>query len=115
MAISAIVTSIHLPLAWALTNGAAGLPELGGAGCGVSTAIINWLALGCGLAYLARNPAYRQYRIFKGWQAPHPGELGKLLRLGGRWGCRPSSTSAPSPSSRSWWPGWASRPWPATG
>jgi len=86
MAISAIVTSIHLPLAWALTNGAAGLPALGGAGCGVSTAIINWLALGCGLAYLARNPAYRQYRIFKGWQAPHPGELGKLLRLGGPMG-----------------------------
>lgn len=82
MAISAIVTSIHLPLAWALTNGAAGLPELGGAGCGVSTAIINWLALGCGLIYLARNRAYRQYRIFSGWQAPHPGELGKLLRLG---------------------------------
>jgi MATE family multidrug resistance protein len=86
MAISAIVTSVHLPLAWALTNGAAGLPEPGGAGCGVSTAIINWLALGCGLAYLARNPAYRQYRIFKGWKPPHPGELGKLLRLGGPMG-----------------------------
>ena len=26
MAISAVVTSVHLPLAWALTNGAAGLP-----------------------------------------------------------------------------------------
>ncbi|MDD3328964.1 MAG: MATE family efflux transporter [Zoogloea sp.] len=86
MAISAVVTSVHLPLAWALTNGAAGLPGLGGAGCGVSTAIINWLALGCGLTYLARNPAYRQYRIFKGWKPPHPGELGKLLRLGGPMG-----------------------------
>ena len=82
MAISAIVTSVHLPLAWALTNGAAGLPELGGAGCGVSTAIINWLALLCGLTYLVRNRAYRQYHLFSRWQPPHPGELGKLLRLG---------------------------------
>jgi MATE family multidrug resistance protein len=82
MAISAIVTSVHLPLAWALTNGAAGLPELGGAGCGVSTAIINWLALLCGLTYLVRNRAYRQYHLFSRWRPPHPGELGKLLRLG---------------------------------
>ena len=86
MAISAIVTSVHLPLAWALTNGAAGLPELGGAGCGVSTAIINWLALLCGLTYLVRNRAYRQYHLFSRWQPPHPGELGKLLRLGGPMG-----------------------------
>lgn len=82
MGISAITTSVHVPLAWALTNGAAGLPELGGPGCGVSTAVVNWLALGCGLVYLARNPAYRAYKLFDGWQGPHFGELGKLLRLG---------------------------------
>ena len=82
MAISAIATAVHVPLAWALTNGKLGLPELGGTGCGVSTAVVNWLGLICGLIYLARNPAYRPYRIFSRWQAPHPGELGKLLRLG---------------------------------
>ena len=82
MAISAIVTAVHVPLAWALTNGKFGLPELGGTGCGVSTAIINWLSLLCGLTYLLRNPAYRRYRIFADWQPPRPAELGKLLRLG---------------------------------
>lgn len=82
MAISAIVTSAHLPLAWSLTNGAFGLPELGGTGCGVSTAIVSWLAVVCGLIYLVRNPAYRPYRIFTHWQAPRPRALGALLRLG---------------------------------
>ena len=82
MAISAIVTSAHLPLAWSLTNGAFGLPELGGTGCGVSTAIVSWLAVGCGLIYLVRNPAYRPYRIFTHWQAPRPRALSALLRLG---------------------------------
>lgn len=82
MAISAIVTSAHLPLAWSLTNGAFGLPELGGTGCGVSTAIVSWLAVGCGLIYLVRNPAYRPYRIFTHWQAPRPRAFSALLRLG---------------------------------
>lgn len=82
MAISAIVTSAHVPLAWSLTNGALGLPELGGTGCGVSTAIVSWLAVGCGLVYLLRNPAYRRYRIFAKWQAPRPRALAGLLRLG---------------------------------
>jgi len=82
MAISAIATSTHIPLAWALTNGRFGLPELGGTGCGVSTAIVGWLALICGLIYLLRNPAYRAYHIFSHWQPPRPGAIRSLLRLG---------------------------------
>ncbi|MFC5770523.1 MATE family efflux transporter [Thauera sinica] len=82
MAFSAISTSAHIPLAWALTNGRFGLPELGGSGCGVSTAAVSWLAAACGLIYLLRNPAYRPYRIFSRWQAPRPRAIGGLLRLG---------------------------------
>ncbi len=82
MVISFIATSAHIPLAWALTNGRLGLAPLGGTGCGVSTALVSWLALGCGLGYLLRNPAYRAYRIFSDWQAPRPRELAALLRLG---------------------------------
>ena len=82
MAISAIVTSTHIPLAWALTNGKLGLPEFGGTGCGISTAVVNWLSLICGLIYLLRNADYRQYAIFSAWQPPRRRALGKLLRLG---------------------------------
>lgn len=82
MAISAIATSSHVPLAWALTHGRLGLPELGGAGCGVSTSVVSWLALACGLVYLLRDPACRAYRIFGHWQPPRLSSLAGLLRLG---------------------------------
>lgn len=82
MVISLIVTCTHIPLAWALTHGAFGLPALGGIGCGVSTALVSWLALCCGLAYLWRHPACRQYRIFDAWQRPQARAIGSLLRLG---------------------------------
>ena len=82
MTISAIATSVHVPLAWALTNGQLGFAALGGTGCGVSTALVNWLACACGLAYLVLNQAYRPYRIFHGWQPPQTKALAQLLRLG---------------------------------
>ena len=82
MSISAIATSAHIPLAWALTNGALGFAPLGGTGCGLSTALVSWLALGCGFVYLVLNPAYRTYRIFHAWQPPQAKALGQLLRLG---------------------------------
>lgn len=82
MVISAIVMSTHIPLAWALTNGALGFDALGGMGCGLSTALVNWLACACGLAYLVVNPAYRPYRLFHAWQRPQRTPLAQLLRLG---------------------------------
>ena len=82
MSISAIATSAHIPLAWALTNGALGFAPLGGTGCGLSTALVSWLALGCGSVYLVLNPAYRPFRIFHAWQPPQAKALGQLLRLG---------------------------------
>ena len=82
MAISAITMSVHIPLAWALTNGALGFAPMGGTGCGVSTATVHWIALGCGFAYLVFNPAYKPYRLFHAWQAPRAQALGQLLRLG---------------------------------
>ncbi len=42
MAISAITMFTHIPLAWALTNGALGFAAMGGTGCGVSTATVHW-------------------------------------------------------------------------
>ena len=85
MVISFFVTCTHIPLAWALTHGLfgfIGLPALGGMGCGVSTAIVSWLGLACGLTYMRRSAAYRPYAIFADWRAPHLREIGSLLRLG---------------------------------
>lgn len=82
MVIGFIVTSTHVPLSWALVNGHLGLAPLGVLGSGVSTAVVNWIALACGTIYLARNPAYRRYRLFAHWQLPQWKELAGLLRIG---------------------------------
>ena len=84
MAISFVVTATHIPLAWALTNGLfgfAGLPALGGTGCGVSTAIVAWLGLICGFTHLVRSPAYRPYAIFFDWRPPRLREIGGENKL----------------------------------
>lgn len=86
MAISLVATLIHVPLAWTLTGGHLGNPAFGGTGCGMSTAVVAWLSLLCGLAYLLGNPAYRPYRIFSRWRRPDARVLHDLLRLGGPMG-----------------------------
>ena len=82
MAISFVATTTHVPLSWALVNGHLGLAPLGVVGCGVSTAAVSWLALGCGAIYLARNPAYRRYHLFSQWRGPRRADLASLLKLG---------------------------------
>lgn len=82
MMISLIATAIHVPLAWALTNGHLGFDALGATGCGISTAMVAWISLCCGLAYLSRNPSYQAFRIFHYWRGPQAARLLALLRLG---------------------------------
>ena len=82
MMISFIVTATHVPLAWALVHGGFGLPSLGVLGCGISTAIVNWVAFACGAGYIARNPDYRSYRLFANWQPPRRSDILALLKLG---------------------------------
>lgn len=82
MAISALVTATHLPLAWALTNGHLGLPAMGGVGCGLSTALVNWLAVCCGALYLVLNKGYQRYQLFAQLQGPRWPAMRDLLRLG---------------------------------
>lgn len=82
MMISLVVTTTHVPLAWALVHGHLWWPPLGVLGCGISTAVVSWLGLLCGAAYLVRNQAYRPYRLFAHWHAPQRREIFALLRLG---------------------------------
>lgn len=82
MAISALMTGSHVPLAWGLVNGGLGLPALGGMGCGISSSAVNWLGLACALVWLELDPVCRGYRIFSDWQPPRLRQLAGLLRLG---------------------------------
>lgn len=82
MVISLATTLLHIPLAWALTHGRLGWAPLGAVGCALSTALVGWFALACGLAYLRRHTGYRDLGLFTRWHPPRRAALAELLRLG---------------------------------
>jgi len=60
---------------------AVGLPALGGAGCGVATALIAWTTAGLAFAWLALDKTYERYRPLQ-WSPPDAARLRELLQLG---------------------------------
>ena len=67
---------------WLLVFGHWGLPQLGGLGCAVSTAIGTWLMLGAMLAWVRVAPAYEASYPFTHWEWPHWPEIASMLQLG---------------------------------
>ena len=63
------------------TLGMSGLPALGGAGCGLSTAAVAWVSALIGVALLRRDPYYHRFSL-QGWGRPKRGALKELLMLG---------------------------------
>ena len=82
MRIALAGTALHGLLAWLLVDGRAGLPALGGVGCALSNAAVNWFVLICGIAYLRYSPTFSGYRLLREWSWPRPAVLRELLRLG---------------------------------
>jgi MATE family multidrug resistance protein len=67
---------------WLLIFGHAGLPQLGGLGCAVSTVSGLWLMLGAIVLWMRIAPHYRATYPFSHWEWPHWVEIGPMLRLG---------------------------------
>jgi MATE family multidrug resistance protein len=65
---------------WLLIFGNLGLPAMGAAGAGVSTALVDWLALAAGLWFVTRDGGFRVFRLRLG--LPQWPALKELLRLG---------------------------------
>ena len=67
---------------WIFMYGKFGMPRLGAIGCGVATAITQWLMLGAMLAYTKLHRAYAHFHFFRRLERPHLKVIGELLRLG---------------------------------
>ncbi len=67
---------------WLLVFGNWGLPQLGGIGCAVATALGMWLMLGAMLVWIRIAPVYRATYPFTHWEWPNWPEIGSMLRLG---------------------------------
>lgn len=75
--------SLKVPLNTLFIHGwsEAGLPALGGAGCGVATAVLAWGSALAAAAILLRDPRYAPFELGR-WSPPSRARLGELLALG---------------------------------
>jgi MATE family multidrug resistance protein len=70
------------PLGYVLTNGLAGMPEMGAAGLGWASAAMFWAQALAFAVYLARSPRFADLRLFGTFEAPRWPVLRGLLGTG---------------------------------
>ena len=67
---------------WVFIHGHFGMPALGAVGCGVATALTQWVILAVLWAYVRRHRAYRPYAPLARFERPDPKRLREILALG---------------------------------
>ncbi len=73
---------LNIPLNYAFVYGAWGMPKLGGAGCGLATAIVFWVNVAILWGYVAKNDYFKQFGMFSGFSLPDVRQLKAFLTLG---------------------------------
>ncbi|QEH45461.1 MATE family efflux transporter [Aggregatibacter actinomycetemcomitans] len=83
MVITSLGLLINIPLNYIFIYGKLGLPAFGAVGCGIATAIVNWVMCLLMLAYCMRAKNQRDLKVFANIiERPNRRTLGKLLKLG---------------------------------
>ena len=82
--ISLIGLATDIPLNYLFIYGGFGIPAMGGAGCGIATALVLWINFGLLALYLhfSSNPVFASTRFFHSFTRPNPVQIRKLFRLG---------------------------------
>jgi MATE family multidrug resistance protein len=80
--VSVIALLANIPLIYIFVFGKFGAPELGGAGCGLATAIVQWISLISLLIYFAVSRKLNKYQIFKHVEKPNFKSIKTLTKLG---------------------------------
>ena len=73
---------INIPLNWMFVYGKLGAPALGGAGCGVATAIVYWLMTFTLIFYSFYTKKLRQYPLFLHFTRPDFKHIYEITKLG---------------------------------
>ena len=83
MIITFIGLLLNIPLNYIFIFGKFGLPEMGSVGCGVATAIVNWVMFLLMLHYCYTNKAQKDIGLFTQWiEKPSGQTLLKICKLG---------------------------------
>ena len=82
--VSIIGLLADIPLNYIFIHGLFGMPEMGGAGCGVATALVLWINVLILGAYttLSKRQQFASTRFFYSFTAPNREQITKLLKLG---------------------------------
>lgn len=82
MAFNLLGLLLKVPLNWVFMYGHFGLPAMGGAGCGWSSAVIMWTLATLAWLWCRRDADYAPYAVFARFDPPRPAALRELLVLG---------------------------------
>jgi MATE family multidrug resistance protein len=84
MLINLVALALKIPLNALFMYGAGPMPALGGAGCGVATAVVSWLTLALSFSVWRLDPYFARFRAHHDlrWRGPEWPAQRELLRLG---------------------------------
>ncbi|GGI85397.1 MATE family efflux transporter [Shewanella gelidii] len=82
MIIGFIGLGVNIPANYIFIYGHFGMPALGGAGCGVATALVFWaMCISMGL-YMYLHPKFKDIHLFATFYKPDLPKIGAMLKLG---------------------------------
>lgn len=73
---------INIVLNYLLIFGKFGMPELGGAGAGYASGFTYWLVLIIAVLIAWSSRRFKEFELFRFWQAPSLAKCGEILRVG---------------------------------
>ncbi|MBY5920485.1 MATE family efflux transporter [Ferrimonas balearica] len=82
MIIGFVGLAINIPANYIFIYGHFGMPAMGGAGCGVATALVYWGMLLAMVIYLAISGRFKSFELFKGFKAIDWNEQKAIVKLG---------------------------------
>lgn len=82
MVLSIIGLLLNIPINYIFVFGKLGLPEMGGAGCGLASASVMWFMCLGYIAWVWFSPMYKNYSVFKQFELPNIKVILNLLSVG---------------------------------
>jgi multidrug resistance protein, MATE family len=73
---------VNIPLNYVFVFGEFGMPQLGGAGCGLATALVQWVSFFALVVYFKVSKQLKPFNFIKAWAKPDFTAIGNLTRIG---------------------------------
>ncbi|GGP75344.1 MATE family efflux transporter [Shewanella ulleungensis] len=82
MVIGFIGLAVNIPANYIFIYGGFGIPAMGGAGCGVATALVFWAMLVAMIIYMLVDKTFKELEPFKQFYRPHLASMWSMTKLG---------------------------------